>query len=66
MFNRSLVNKYLDHKDNPRPVIEVTEDEFIRLWVENGGTKKDAKFHLKMSMALGSSVEIGDKMYQVK
>jgi hypothetical protein len=64
MFNRSLVDRYFDHKNNPEPAIEVTEAEFIRLWIENGGVEEKAQFNLNIAKALGSSVEIGNKMYK--
>lgn len=42
--------------------IEVSRQEFIRLYIENGGDKEKASFHAAMSEGLGSHAKIGDKM----
>lgn len=63
---RGAFGKYHENKRNPKPTVEVSEEEFMRIYLENGGTEENGKFHLKIAMGLGSSVEIGDKLYQVK
>jgi hypothetical protein len=49
------------------PTVEVTEDEFIRLVMEdNGGNLEKAQQTLRFSKALGSEVLAGDKMLRLK
>lgn len=47
------------------PHIEVSEEEFIRLCLDNGFTEEKANFQLKMAKGLGSYMECGDKMIAV-
>lgn len=47
------------------PHLEVSEEEFVHLFVENGGKLEKAKFHAKMSKELGSYIEIGQQMIKV-
>jgi hypothetical protein len=44
------------------PHVEVSRQEFIRLFIEGGGDPKKADFQAKISEGLGSYVMIGDKM----
>lgn len=64
MFN---ISRYIGMREKSKnlPHVEVTEEEFIRLMVENGETEEKAKFHAKISKGLGSAVMIGDKMVQI-
>ena len=46
------------------PDILVTDEEFVRIWMENGGSEEKARFHLNLAHTLGISVAIGGKMYR--
>lgn len=48
------------------PHIKVTKAEFIKLFVKNGGKKKDAIFQANICEGLGSSVQIGKQMVSIK
>ncbi len=60
------MQQYMKAKYGNLPTVEVTEEEFIRLMVEAGETEEKAKSQAKFSIALGSSVMVGDKMLQIK
>lgn len=64
MFARNM-NQYMKAKYGNLPTVEVTEKEFIRLMVEAGRTKEEAKSQAKFSKLLGSSVMVGDRMIQI-
>lgn len=48
------------------PHIEVSREEFIKLFVEAGGDPEKALSHAKMSEGLGFRAMIGDKMVMSK
>ncbi len=61
------IPRYIEakHKASELPLVEVTEEEFIRLMIEAGQTEEKAKFNAKISKGLGSSVMVGDKMVKI-
>jgi hypothetical protein len=48
------------------PHVEVTDEEFIRLFMETGMTEEKARQHLMISKGLGSYVHIGEQMVKAK
>ena len=66
-MRRFDTESYLKLKDEAAKSshIDVTETEFIKLFVENGGRPEDAKMHANVSKIMGSYVKIGDKMVAV-
>ncbi len=47
------------------PEREVSEEEFVKLFMETGATEEKAKFQAKISKALGSSVHVGQEMLKI-
>lgn len=58
--------QYMKAKYGNLLTIEVTKDEFIKMLVESGKTQKEAEFQAAISVGLGSSCMIGDKMVSIK
>lgn len=60
-------SSYLKMKDEASKSthVDVTKEEFIKLYVENGGTLADAEMHAKVSKIRGSYVKVGNKMLSV-
>jgi hypothetical protein len=48
------------------PQVEVTREEFIRLMMETGKSRKDAEFQATIAAGLGAHTMIGDKMVGIK
>lgn len=48
------------------PHITVSREEFIRLMVTSGKSKKDAKLQAKVASIMGSHVMIGKQMVAIK
>lgn len=48
------------------PSIQVSREEYIRLMVESGKTQEEAEFHAAVSVGMGASTMIGDKMVSIK
>lgn len=63
MFPRNPRKLYDEYKD---AIVKVTEEEFLRLWTEAGGSEEDGKFQLQMSKSMGSSIGIKGTLYTVQ
>lgn len=48
------------------PHIEVSEEEFVKIMVENGHTEKEAKFQAKISRIMEAHTQIGNQMVMCK
>lgn len=68
MFHRNLGQYFSGKygKDSKLPHVEVTREEFIRLYVEDGGSPVAAKTRADISESLGAHTKIGDKWVAVK
>jgi hypothetical protein len=56
---------YLRSDSNNSTHLDVTKDNFIKLYVENGGKPDEALMQAMISKKIGSYVKIGEKMYCV-
>lgn len=68
MFGGFGAGRYLAqrHKAAKAEHLAVTHDEFVRLFVEAGGTPEKAASVVKIMKIMGSAVLVGDKMLTIK
>jgi hypothetical protein len=61
-----ILNKYHEGKGKNYKEKSVSEKTLIKLFIKDGKTESDAKFHTNICKTMGSSVLIGNCKYTIK
>ncbi len=57
------LRQFANRPDKNLPDIPVTDEEFLAAW-KASGKESDGQFQLDLCKQMGSSVQIGDRMYK--